>query len=846
MKDPADFFDIAISFTSRDPAGARLAAELHRALTRYRLAVFYYATIEQAEKALGERLGVLLPAIYRDRARLVVLVASEHYGETPWTRTELAAALARPNDDAGRPRVVPVSADGSVVPELPADILHLGSDIATPRSVTTAARLIARRCGARTGRLRAWWPLALPLLAAAAVAGQWLLPGALPVLTPWITAMAIVAAAFTLLALVIPALWLRQRRRGERRRLVVVTEGAGLQTFRRLLAIAGGICAALILGVLIVSGWNIAAGIILAHDISALAASAAPLEAMRRYEASRDQLARFEPRFISEFEQSIARTLSADGWLQFPALYHQFRALRPDGSPALEQAFWNASGTAALVEGDDVLDYIQTASALREDAPPLARRVFETALARLLEWQMSGNNFYYSFEGERAWMVYSQLETADGVTQWADAHRGSVLEHNPGLSPRILVYLAKHGDAKAAADVEARVKVLPADKSILEALGQTPLAPELAARISAVLTKVWTDLHAQGGPSPEGFALAAAMARQKREATSFFLERLSASPDEQERAHALNGLYVALSRRLTRDPAPVSAALLRARTAGTDLERFAASGQYLRARACVGRVAEDIATSLQIELASTPGTNRSPAGIVPPSPGPIEPEIVRRELRAYRTACGDRADPVLVAAVTERFGEDRSVALPRTFAELRSRYESLRQATPGTASDPGVLALVELIQAMGATKDPAAATYLESRFDHLPHGNMEIAAAESLLRLRGRFGATVLASVRTLVAMNSSVYRGELLAMIARSGSLLQDPAERAAIVRTVSQVSVSGDAAERGAMLDVLASFDPALARRRAFLLTLSSNANDRLEGIEHLWQLWDAEKKQ
>lgn len=141
---------------------------------------------------------------------------------------------------------------------------------------------------------------------------------------------------------------------------------------------------------------------------------------------------------------------------------------------------------------------------------------------------------------------------------------------------------------------------------------------------------------------------------------------------------------------------------------------------------------------------------------------------------------------------------------------------------------------------MGDTSDPEAADYLDSIFERLPHGNMTIAAAESLLHLRGRFGQAALGRIRELVAMSSSVYRTEALEMIERNADRVTDTAERTQIIRSVSLVSISGDANERGRMLDVLNKLAPLLAQRRAFFLTLSSNMDDRLEGIERMWRFW------
>jgi hypothetical protein len=73
--------------------------------------------------------------------------------------------------------------------------------------------------------------------------------------------------------------------------------------------------------------------------------------------------------------------------------------------------------------------------------------------------------------------------------------------------------------------------------------------------------------------------------------------------------------------------------------------------------------------------------------------------------------------------------------------------------------------------------------------------------------------------------------------MIERNAERFTVEEERREIVRIVSSVSVTGEAAERGRMLDVLAKLEPRW-RSGAPSLTLSSNTNDRLEGIERLWR--------
>ena len=74
------------------------------------------------------------------------------------------------------------------------------------------------------------------------------------------------------------------------------------------------------------------------------------------------------------------------------------------------------------------------------------------------------------------------------------------------------------------------------------------------------------------------------------------------------------------------------------------------------------------------------------------------------------------------------------------------------------ASNPGVIELVELLRAMGRTKEPAAADYLESEVRFPCSRSMTVAAAESILRTRGGFGDKVFPRVRGLLGMGSSIY----------------------------------------------------------------------------------------
>ncbi len=837
----ADSFDVAISFTARDPAAAELAAELFTQLSRLGLHVFYYADMERAAAALGERLGELLPAIYRDRSRFVVMVGSQHYGQTHWTRREFASAPERPEDDEGRKRIAFISADGSTPTGLPEDLLHLGFARDGPETVSQAAQLIALRCGVRPGIWRNAWPWLLATFAGIPVLLQWALPGVEPGLKGWITGLGGVALVLCLTFAWIPVAWMSRRRAAVGNRLVVVTEGPGLGQFRRVSTLTGVLLALMVLAVMALCLWTLVEARLLVRDVRTLAQEGAPAEAMRRLSGLLPRLEPFRSDLIPYFQASIQSQLSGSGWIQFPGLYAPFQTLAGP-SKLLEDEFYRATGCAQLQEGDDVLDHLQVATLLRPLAPETAQRLFETSLARILEWQMSGNEFYYGYSGTRAWFVYSQLAKADGRDDWLKAHRIPRLENNPGLAPRIEVHWASRGDAQAVSNVLAWISSARPEGALIDELARAPVADPPRGDIAVALRAAWKPLHSDERPHPEGFNLAAAYATQApAEAEEFLVDRSVQSPSEQERAHALSGLRLLLDRNQVRNPARVETVLREAQDRTSNLEQWAARGKQSKPTSVRGPC-RDLETDLRIFLETNPAQNRVPAGVVPPSvvPSP-DLDAVARTLAAYLAACGRNVDRNLVEAVRERIGDRPVPQALQSFPELKARYQDAARDVPGAASDPGVLELVQLLRQMGETGSPEAISFLESIFPNLPHGNMTLAAAEGLLHLRGRFGSEPLARLRELMAMNSSIYRSEALEIILGNADRIQDSAERAAILQTASLVSVTGNSEERGRMLDVLAVLDPQLTLRRAFFLTVSSNTDDRLEGIERLWKLWN-----
>ena len=70
--------------------------------------------------------------------------------------------------------------------------------------------------------------------------------------------------------------------------------------------------------------------------------------------------------------------------------------------------------------------------------------------------------------------------------------------------------------------------------------------------------------------------------------------------------------------------------------------------------------------------------------------------------------------------------------------------------------------------------------------------------------------------------------------------------AQRTRIMAIITQITTTGDSAERGKMLRLLASFDTLSAERRALSLASSSRAEDQLEGLEALVWLWRGKTSQ
>jgi len=317
-------------------------------------------------------------------------------------------------------------------------------------------------------------------------------------------------------------------------------------------------------------------------------------------------------------------------------------------------------------------------------------------------------------------------------------------------------------------------------------------------------------------------------------AATFLIGRAKTSGDAQERAHAVNGLRALDARPSAEQQAMIGPILAAAATSSDDPVRYAATDGLPAAHPCnlwlraglAGRSRGTASGRRQGEGRTRAQGGRSRSAGQLPLP--------------LRRSRGCRSDP-------QRGGRPRH----RPAGRLRGRtggFEALRQAYEALGTPPGsvdgALEHVRLLRAMGRTHVPAAVAYLEERFDRLAHGNMRIAAAESLLELTGRFGQQSLAELRKLANLSSSVYRTQVIEMLLRNASAIDaiDPAEQQQLVAILAQINVTSDAAERGLLLDALSRFAPDLARRRAMSMTFASRRADRLEGIERLWNLWGA----
>ena len=141
-KDNRFDYDVVLSFAGPDRANAKLLA---RALEEKDVSVFYD---EDQDAALwGKNIQIYLSEQYRLRARFCIVLLSEHYSRSPWTRVELEAALAR-EFEQGNEYVLPVRLDQTQIPGiLPTRSFLVWQDHTPAEIVERVRRKLAKAAG---------------------------------------------------------------------------------------------------------------------------------------------------------------------------------------------------------------------------------------------------------------------------------------------------------------------------------------------------------------------------------------------------------------------------------------------------------------------------------------------------------------------------------------------------------------------------------------------------------------------------------------------------------------------------------------------------------------------------
>jgi hypothetical protein len=132
-------YDVALSFAGSDRPYVHRVAER---LKGESLRVFYD---QDEEVALwGEDLVELLDAVYREKARFVVMFVSEAYRDREWTRFERKSALARALTERSA-YVLPARFDHTALPGLRPTIGYLSLETMTPEDL--ADRIVRKVTG---------------------------------------------------------------------------------------------------------------------------------------------------------------------------------------------------------------------------------------------------------------------------------------------------------------------------------------------------------------------------------------------------------------------------------------------------------------------------------------------------------------------------------------------------------------------------------------------------------------------------------------------------------------------------------------------------------------------------
>ena len=104
-----DQYDVALSLNGSDLSTVETAELIAKHLQRHGLKVFFYRDREEAEKSLGSDLQARLPAIYAERSKLVVLIASPNYSREGISKLEWEAIQRRQEQSPGEQFLICVS-----------------------------------------------------------------------------------------------------------------------------------------------------------------------------------------------------------------------------------------------------------------------------------------------------------------------------------------------------------------------------------------------------------------------------------------------------------------------------------------------------------------------------------------------------------------------------------------------------------------------------------------------------------------------------------------------------------------------------------------------------------------
>lgn len=112
-------YTVALSFASEDNEYVEQFAQLLRIQGMH---PFFYKYEES--NAWGKTLSEHLTTTYRDKSDYVIIFLSKHYKEKYWTSHELKAAQERASVE-NKEYILPVSLDGTQIPEIPPEIAYI-------------------------------------------------------------------------------------------------------------------------------------------------------------------------------------------------------------------------------------------------------------------------------------------------------------------------------------------------------------------------------------------------------------------------------------------------------------------------------------------------------------------------------------------------------------------------------------------------------------------------------------------------------------------------------------------------------------------------------------------------